>query len=709
MVYKFNHIFSKKQLAKLGFFLALLFVLSQTQAAENKIINELNYLGTSGLFFVPTGSTIEYGEFNFGFANMVDPQGKRFGPSGEYLDGNTFSFSLSPFPGLEIGMSNMGNKMYKGSDLIANLKYSPTFIPKNWFDLSVGAVDLGGETGHQRAIYSSLSKQLGALRFTVGRGLQKQNKTFKRYEDGFAGVEYAPFSWLTAIAEYDGADKHVGIKFRTPEHWLGGHTQLYGSSILTTDAENSNESNFFSVGVRTSLFSSIDQNIDEPKPIEASIKNSLSWLFNDSSRQERIKVKRGPTHLDSRFDSTIENLGYLKRVIVKQGFENVWVGLDKSRLIIKFENPVFNRNDLDALGVVMGLAANFNAMPIDVLDICLKKNDITVLHLEVDHAQLAGFYDNDGDLPAIQVIRSNDHDASNALWVGGSRSPYFKPRVSFSPKLRYFVGTELGVYDYSYALRSSIEIPLWKGAVLFADYDHHLGQSEDFEYGRSFYRWNVPSRWSNFVLNQVFELPLTTIGSLGFGRFKGTFNEDYSGLFGELMWQSPNGNHSFEFSGGYYESNILVDVKREVGLGRYRYYWDKLDMSISVETGQYWKQDRGVKVETAFNFGDTKVSFYVQDTSHQLVGIRFSVPLGFEKDMTPKFIQLKGTNDFNFGFGTSVNTGLGINPLRPGRAERSPYLSMLKSYYFNNDRLSIAYIRANKHRLLLAYDEWVIK
>ena len=397
----------------------------------------------------------------------------------------------------------------------------------------------------------------------------------------------------------------------------------------------------------------------------------------------------------------------MKRILVKQGFENVWVGYDERRLLIKFENPVFNRNDIDALGVVMGLAANFNAMPIDVLDICLKKNDISVLHLKIDHAQLVDFYENDAELPTLQVITSNEHDVSNSLWVGGSRSPYFKPRIGFSPKLRYFVGTELGVYNYSYALRSSIEIPLWKGAVLFADYDHNLGQSEDFNYGRSFYRWELPSRWSNFVLNQAFELPFTTYGSLGLGRFKGTYGEDYSGIFGELMWQSSDGNHSFGFSGGYYESNVLVDAKREVGLGTYRYYWDELDLCISVEVGQYWKQDRGGKIEAAFNFSDTKVSFYVQDTSHQLAGVRFSVPLGFQKDMTPKFIQFKGTEDFKFGFGTSVNTGLGKNPLRPGRAERSPYASILKTYYFNNDRLNVAYIRTNQHRLLKAYADWV--
>jgi hypothetical protein len=257
------------------------------------------------------------------------------------------------------------------------------------------------------------------------------------------------------------------------------------------------------------------------------------------------------------------------------------------------------------------------------------------------------------------------------------------------------------------ALRSTIELPLWHGAELYADYDHNLGQSIDFDSGRSFYRWSVPTRWSNFVFKQTLRLPFSIYSSVGIGRFKGTFKEDYSGLFGEIMWQSPQGNHLFAFNGGYYESNIFEGVKREVVIGQYRYYWEALDAAIHIEGGQYWKQDHGGKLEVAFNFGDTKVRFYVQDTDTQKVGIGFTIPLGMRKDMTPRFIQLKGTDNFGFDFGTTVNTGLGINPLKPGRAEYAPYTNHLKNYYFNNDRLNVAYIRANKHRLRDAFSSWV--
>ena len=113
------------------------FFLISTIVRANGVVNDLNYLGTSGLFFVPTGTTLNYGEFNFSYSNMVDVDAYRQRQVSEGdspFDGNAYSFALSPFPGIELGMSNMGYDLDGGSDLIANVKYSPTFIPDSWFD-----------------------------------------------------------------------------------------------------------------------------------------------------------------------------------------------------------------------------------------------------------------------------------------------------------------------------------------------------------------------------------------------------------------------------------------------------------------------------------------------------------------------------------------------------------------------------------------------
>ena len=693
------------------FFTALLAVfLISFFARANAVVTDLNYLGTSGLFFVPTGTTLNHGEFNFSYSNMVDVDAYRqrqVSVEDSPFDGNAFSFALSPFPGIELGMSNMGYDLDGGSDLIANVKYSPTFIPNRWFDLSFGAIDLGGETGLQRAVYTSLSKQIGSTRLTVGSGSQKNSKTLRRYEGGFAGIEYQPYPWFTVLAEHDGVNDHYGVKVRTPKYWLGGHTQLFGSVLLKSNIEYDKDTTYFGMGVRTSLYSSADVALDSATPIESSISNSLPWLFSDSPREYKTIVKRLPNQIDSNDEWMVDQLGRLKRALTKQGFESVWVGTKDQRLVLRFENSVFNRNDIDALGVAMGLATEYMPEGLSILDLTLSKYGVPTFRFETSLEELKGFFDGESSFPVLTAKKPKKHHMHKMLWVGGSASPFAVPRISLSPLLSNFIGTELGVFDYSLALRSSVEVPLWQGATLLGDYDHQISQSEDFERGRSFYRWSLPSRWTNVALIQAFQLPYSIYSSVGFGQFKGIYQEEYKGVFGEASWQSPQGAHRLSVSGGYYESTVFDELIREVAVGQYRYYFDDLDLMISLQAGQFWRQDRGGKLEFAFNFADTQAKFYIQDTDSTLVGIGFSVPLGLRKDIAPNKTQIKGSDRFDYSLSTSVNTGKGYNPLKLGRAKLAPYSDNLSRLYLNHDRLSTSYIRANYHRLIESFQEWV--
>jgi hypothetical protein len=692
------------------FFTALLAIfLMSSFARANAVVTDLNYLGTSGLFFVPTGKTINYGEFQFYTNNFADVQYYRdqVDLSDNKFSGNSLGFALSLFPGLEVGVSNMGYSYnYGGSDLIANIKYSPTFIPNDWFDMAIGAIDLGGETGIQRALYSSFSKQFGDLRFTAGSGVQKQDKTLRRYEGGFAGIEYQPYPWFTALAEHDGVNDHYGVKVRTPKHWLGGHTQFFGSALLKSNIEDDN-STYFSLGVRTSLYSSTYVALDSATPIESSISNSLPWLFSDSPREYKTIVKRLPNQIDSNDEWLVDQLSRLKRALTKQGFESVWVGTKDQRLVLRFENSVFNRNDIDALGVAMGLAAEYTSQELSILDLTLSKYGVPTLRFETSLEGLKAFFAGEGSFPAMTAKKAKNHNMHKMLWVGGSASPFYVPRIEFSPKVRSYIGTVLGVMDYSVALSSNVKIPLWTGAFLSGDYEKFLGQTSDFDEGRAFNGWSISSGWSGFSIKQTIKLPLQVYSSFGLGRFKGVFQEDHSGLFGEMFWQSKQGKHMLILNGGYYESNAIDSDNRRLAIGKYRYYWDDLDIAISVEGGQYWRQDKGGKLEAAFNFGDTQVQIYMQNTSHQVIGIGFSVPIGIRKDTISNGIQLKGADRFDYGFSTTVNNGLGYNPIFPGRAKHAPHANDLLNVYFNNDRLNISYIRANKHRLIESFQEWV--
>ncbi|MGB1334125.1 MAG: YjbH domain-containing protein, partial [Porticoccaceae bacterium] len=400
-----------------------------------------------------------------------------------------------------------------------------------------------------------------------------------------------------------------------------------------------------------------------------------------------------------------DNLEYLRRALIRQGFESVWVTENNGVLSVGFENTLFNRNEIDALGVAMGLAAQVSPSSINFLDITLSKYGVKTLRFRLSLLRLKEFYANNAQLPPLQSLMASDTNAISQAKISNSGS-YLIPRVILTPKVRHFMGTELGMLDYSIALRSTVELPIWSGGVLYGDYDYQLTQTEDFERGKSFYRWSLPSRWSNFAFKQMLQMPLNIYTSVGLGRFKGSYNEEYDGIFAETFWQSPSGAHSVSYSGGYYDSRIYNN-ERQMGVGRYRYYWQALDLSISYEAGQYWRQDKGSKLEFAFNFGDTKAHFYLQDTDHQLLGFGFSMPLAARKDRSPSRGQLRATNAFYVSTSTMINSDSGCNCLVPGRAQLAPYSSEIASQYFNNDRLNINYIHANQQRLREAFFDFV--
>jgi hypothetical protein len=683
--------------------------------ATAKVDNDLNFQGFSGLINVPTGDVINYGEFHVGYNNLVDSLGGRFGKVGTvYNKGNVFNFGFSPFPGVEVGMRNISKEFDDGSDLSANLKYSPTFIPDEWFDLSLGVQDIGGANSSLDASFIALSKNIGDFRFTAGIGKQKgqnmrgqnQRDAAKRYTGGFYGAEYQPYEWLSLMVENDGLNNSAAIKLKTPINWLNSQGQFYTTIVAKDDFSDENDALYFGVGYRGSLFSSDETGINGVKRKERRLADALDWLFNDENTQEYTPIDIGLSSFKHSDDKILSQLGVIKNKITKQGFENVWIGLEKDTLYLRFENSIFNRNDIDAIGVALGLLSQMAPESTSNLDITLSKYGVANFRFVADKLQVIRFYK--GEIPhfSTQAKMANNKHVGDMLWLGGSKSPYFVPRISVSPMLRNFIGTEMGVYDYSLALRTNLTIGLWQGGEVIVDYDVNLYNSEDFKQGNSFYRWQHEDGIKNLFLRQTFKLPFNVYSSVALGRSKEMFLEEYNTLALENTWQSPQGAHKVSVYGAYLDSVDFDNYTKEIFTGEYRYYWEELDVSLSVEAGQFWRQDKGMKISAEFYFGDTKVGVFAQDTDVQSIGISLSVPLTPRRDMRPSMIQLKGADKWDYQLLTRSDFE-GSNPLAPQRAYRPSYLSHIDGTYLNDDRLSVAYMQANIERLRSAFNKLV--
>ncbi len=671
--------------------------------------NDLNFQGFSGLFNVPTGDSLDYGEFHLLKSTLADSLDGRFGDKGTlYTKGSVYSVSASPFPGLEVGMRNIGSGIQQGSDLSANLKYSPTFIPKEWFSLAVGLQDIGGSTNDLDASFIAISKEWGDFRFTAGAGKQKEKKpglVAPRYDGGFYGIEYQPFEWGALMAEHDGVNATYGLKLKTPLNWLDNEGQFYATLAAKHDFEDGPADNkYFAIGYRGTLFSTIENKLGGKKQKEGQIAKVLDWLFVDSSYAEYQAIDIGLSKYQHVNDKVVTQLGTIKNRLVKQGFERIWLGLDGDTLLIRFENSVFNRNDIDAIGVALGIVAQMAPEKIKTLDLTLSKYGVPTFRFSAEQQQVLAFYEGKLDSFKTTAKQAEQQQIGDMLWVGGSQSPFWTPRISFSPQVRNFVGTEMGVYDYSLALRTNLTLPMWQGGELVVDHDTNIDDSEDFEFGRPFGRYRYNDGIKNLFLRQTFQLPFNIYSSVAVGRSNEMYQEEHDLVAVESSWQSPDGNHRLSAYGAYMEYTEFRGNYREIYTGEYRYYLESLDVSLAIEAGQFWREDRGAKASATFNFGDTQLSVFVQDTDVQMLGIGISIPLTPRRDMRPAAVQLKGNDSWNYSLSTRTDVE-GRNPLAPMQAYRPGYLRHLDNTYFNNDRLTLSYVRANMLRLRTAFSE----
>ena len=120
----------------------------------------------------------------------------------------------------------------------------------------------------------------------------------------------------------------------------------------------------------------------------------------------------------------------LKRALTDDGFENVLVGYNKqNQLIVKLENAIFNQNDIDALGLVLGRITEYVDNENMQFYVQLEKYEIAQFHVIGTIGNYNAFLANN-TTPDLNVNIGPVAMPAGIAWVGltKSNSPYFKPR-----------------------------------------------------------------------------------------------------------------------------------------------------------------------------------------------------------------------------------------------------------------------------------------
>lgn len=691
--------------------LAILFGLASHAciAEQQRSLSQEPY---TGLLKIPNAEVTDYGRFQFGLSNSVEYRG-------HYIDGYNYMPSFGLFPGLELvgriaTRDNHSNCYVEGCgirDLSASAKYKPPFIPAHWFDVAVGARDMGGAANNFKAYYGVLSKELWQLRFTAGLGSSESQ--LGQLDGVFGGIEWQPWEWLQLLTEYDANSFNAGVKVYTPHSWLPQGWQLYGSWLAYQQEDNAEKEQWWGVAVKLPMvlgaeparyaqsgfsaddiaqaraaLASVSQQEDEQAAMQAA---TISTPVMDTNQEPNTLGTKG-----------VESLIYL---LSQAGFENIKAAIIDKQLVVALENNRYNWNELDGLGVALGIIADNAPEASDDLELILLNQKIPVLAINSSLActkaylRNSGSCDDKGDFFAT-TTRNLMSKLSKLEKQSVHTSSAFKPRLVLAPAIRSNVATEYGVFDYSLAMSSNLQLPMWQGSMFDARHFLPLSNSDDFDDGNIWADARYKSEIDRVLVHQAFWLPANVFTKFSAGRML----FDYDGAENETRWESEQGVHRMKLESGWFENDKTHDNAKPL-LGSYRYYESGWDWAAEITAGQFWEGDKGYKLVSKHWFGDTEIRLFFRDTTQKIAGLEVVVPLTFRQDMKPtKFGQIRGSEQFSYGVETLV--GESHNQLTSGIAVTPSLAHNVDQVYFNRDRLSPAYVEANLSRMREAYQKY---
>ena len=667
----------------------------------------MSFQGYSGLINTPTAKLFDEGTFYLQYGNQVETKGG-------YSSGTNYNFGVGLWEYVEVSgrLADYKPGSKNGlTDLSANIKLGIPYIPKDWFSLAVGIQDLGGAGSHFDAKYVVASKNiLEAVNISVGIG--QSDSSQGRLDGFFAGIAWQPYEWVKLSAEYDAADTQLGMHLSSPSHWFNSDIELSTDVVVSSTNEQLNDDIYYGIGLTIPLdftgnsssqsHTNKRQLSDDHEP--PSLETEAFDVVNRSGLTERLRVQR---------------------LLVNEGFESIKVGeASLNTVYVEVENHIYNRNQIDGLGVVLGILSKNIHYNYSHFILVFKERDIPILVVKGSLAEYEGFL---SDNQPLKVAISTDTFTSQRRYSSAVRDNtnnfWLKPRFTFWPEIVSRVGTELGVFDASLAWVSHVELPLWSGGAVTAEHMTQIMETKNFKEGEVFGDKKQKTGLQEYSFHQTLQLPYSLKNMTSFGRYRDTYNY----LANEVRWQSSGGSHKVNLVTARYEIQNIAAIKpyagcnillidcwpekelkqRDVIVGKYRYYHADLNASAELQIGQYWQQDKGVVFKVKRLFGDVSLNLTYKNTkidnqeANQFVGIGFSIPLTPRKDYNNKYFQVRGKSKWQYSVSTLV--GKDQNKLTPGMGDSAKLFYNLDSNFYNNDRLSREYIYANSSRLKQAY------
>lgn len=685
-----------------------LYSLTASAAQPELLHNGLSLQGYTGILNTPSAHVTDEGWLYALYTNQEESQWRQ---KTRFQDNYMFSVGLFNF--IELG-GRLFDAPGAGRDLSANVKVTSAPLTRNYPLVPViaaGVQDVGGGAALLQTSYLVLSEDFWRFRISAGYGHGPD-----RMKGVFAGGEFKAHDWVYLLGEYDTRETNVGARVVLPQFW-----KVPISFTATAKTSLDYKPGNFEIAVGMSLpldfkIRKVEQGA-KPEPVA-----NPEPQASESKIQKPLDSAKGmPVASNSGTQSEIQNTksttaSVVLDRLVKSGFMNVRVGeVNGTIAVIEYENVIFNHNEMDALGVITGMAVEaLKGTRFESLRVIIKKKNIRMLQLSMPLKAAAdylatgkGLENLKAELVVSDAADDNDH---TEFIAGNENSSFFATSFLLWPGLTTLVGvSENGgaPFEYRLSLKPDLYVNLWKGALFNARGDIPVSWSDKMDDGK------MNSTMDRLMLFQGIKLLPGVMANLGAGMLV----HDLYGTMNELVWQPGDGSQRVRLAQSWGEKGNGKSSE-ESYLASYRYYFSPLDLSLEGTAGKFWSQDRGFSMELKRFFGDTAFSVYYKNSTAsdsrrwEAVGVQFAFPLTPEKDMKHYYkMQLRGTNEWSYAQETTLknkngNDGRGeLNYVPDVQLAVAPnFTGSLHNQYLNRDRLNESYIASHLERLR---DAWI--
>ncbi|MDD2808161.1 YjbH domain-containing protein [Rhodoferax sp.] len=582
-------------------------------------------------------------------------------------------------------------------DISANLKVQ---LPIPWFSkpkVAVGVNDLSGGAVFFKSAYVVASDQYGPFRVALGYAKGKSpvnNPSATPTFDGFfRGVNVKlNDSGLSGLVEFEGPQKHMGLRWMSAPMTSLGNSQLIGNVQRSfgpyAGAGTHATSNHFAV----SLVMPFGENEMRVASFEPSADQALPSLEAEALSPSGMQ----PTAQDQ--------LESLRKALVNVGLERVRVGQHGPTLVVEYENHRYAHNEVDALGLVFGLGAEMAPRGTTRINAVTFKDGLRLYETAVGLSAFRAFL-RDGPASHVRDSLSWDKNPSDMTsqtdWAQLEPGAKSAVRFEIKPDFVTTLGTEVGAFDYALAANLQANVPLWSGAKVYSSYLLPVDNTTNMESGNVLGIYKQRSGLKTVALQQSFWLGNQILSSVAAGKF----NYEALGVQAEAAWFVPGTDDLVQLSGvGYSKAPGGVAGRDRAGAASYRHMLSPT-MWLQAGAQRYSDGSTGPSVEWNRWFGDVGVQlFYRKGGNAQFAGFQLNIPLTPRQGMKPATAFFSGAPHYEKSIRTRLTSaGTPGNYIAPGAVTNLKLETSLELDALNAGRLSKPYLDQQVYRMREAF------